>query len=83
MSKRCLQPLRLLAAGAFCWLLSGCTVITVGAAAVSVTATAVGLVADVAVGSVKLVGKGVGAAIDAASDDETDATRDSADTADH
>ena len=83
MPKRCLQPLRFLAAGAFCWLLSGCTVITVGAAAVSVTATAVGLAADVAVGSVKLVGKGVGAAIDAASDDEAALHSDDADTSDH
>ena len=69
------QPLRLLAAGAFfCTLLplSGCTVVAVGAAAVSVTATAVGVAADVAVGTVKLAGKGVGAAYGALSDDKPD-----------
>ncbi len=67
------QPLRSLAAGAFlCTMLSGCTVIAVGAAAVSATATVVGVAADVAVGSVKLVGKGVGAAYDAATDDKPD-----------
>ncbi len=69
------QPLRLLAAGAFfCALLplSGCTVVAVGAAAVSVTATAVGVAADVAVGTAKLAGKGVGAAYGALSDDKPD-----------
>lgn len=66
------QPLRLLAAGAFCCALtqlSGCTVVAVGAAAVSVTASAVGLAADAAVGTVKIVGKGVGKAYDAMTDD--------------
>lgn len=46
-------------------LLPGCMVMAVGGAAVSVTASAVGLAANVAVGSAKLVGKGVGAAVDA------------------
>lgn len=67
------QPLRLAAAGAFlCFLpaLSGCTVVAVGAAAVSVTATAVGLAADAAVGTAKIVGKGMGKAYDAMADDE-------------
>ena len=45
-------------------LLPGCTVVTVTATAVSVTATAVGLAADVAVGTAKVVGHGVGAAVD-------------------
>lgn len=61
------QPLRSLAAGAFfCALLAlpGCTVVTVGAAAVSVTATVVGVAADAAVGTAKVVGKGVGKAYD-------------------
>jgi len=48
-------------------LLAGCTVVTVASTAVSVTASAVVLAADVAVGTVKVVGKGVGAATDALS----------------
>jgi len=60
-------------AGAFlCLALSGCTVVTVGAAAVGVTATAVGLAADAAVGTAKIVGKGVGKAYDAVTDDKPD-----------
>ena len=55
-----------------CVALSGCTVVTVGAAAVGVTAAAVGVAADVAVGTAKLAGKGVGAAYDAISDDKPD-----------
>ena len=43
--------------------------LAVGSAAVSVTSTAVGLAANVAVGSAKLVGKGVGAAMDAMAED--------------
>ncbi|GAB2836096.1 hypothetical protein GCM10027276_43320 [Comamonas piscis] len=70
------KPLRLLAAGAFycasAWLLGGCSVVAVGAAAVSVTATAVGLAADAAVGTVKVVGKGVGKAYDMATGEEQD-----------
>lgn len=50
-------------------LLPGCTVVAVTATAVSVTATAVGLAADVAVGTAKVVGHGVGAAVDALSED--------------
>jgi len=56
------KPLRLLAAGAFFCALPGCTV-------VSVTAAAVGVAADVAVGTAKVVGKGVGKAYDAMSGD--------------
>lgn len=60
-------PLRLLAAGAFsCLLLSGCIAYTV----VSATASVAGLAVDAAVGTVKIVGKGVGAAVDAMSDDD-------------
>jgi len=47
-------------------------VVAVGAAAVSVTATAVGLAADAAVGTAKVVGKGVGKAYDAMTEDEED-----------
>lgn len=68
-----IQPLRSLAAGAFlCFALSGCAAVSVGAAAVSVTATAVGVAADAAVGTAKLVGKGVGKAYDAVTDDKPD-----------
>jgi hypothetical protein len=55
-----------------CLALSGCTVVAVGSAAVSVTATAVGVAADAAVGTAKLVGKGVGKAYDAVTDDQPD-----------
>lgn len=74
--RRLIQPLRLVAAGAFycatALVLSGCSVVAVGAAAVSVTATAVGLAADAAVGTVKVVGKGVGKAYDMATGEEQD-----------
>jgi len=64
---RTYQPLRLLAAGAFsCWLLSGCIAYTV----VSATASVAGLAVDAAVGTVKIVGKGVGKAADAVLDDD-------------
>lgn len=66
------KPLRLAAAGAFCCFLAGCTVVAVGATAVSVTASAVGLAADAAVGTAKVVGKGVGKAYDAVTDDKPD-----------
>ncbi|MDR0204330.1 MAG: hypothetical protein LBJ40_19490 [Delftia acidovorans] len=69
------KPSRSPALGAFLCLcatalLSGCTVVAVTATAVSVTASAVGLAADAAVGTVKIVGKGVGKAVDAMSDDD-------------
>ena len=74
--RRLLQPLRSVAAGAFycasALLLGGCSVVAVGAAAVSVTATAVGLAADAAVGTAKVVGKGVGKAYDMATGEEQD-----------
>ena len=60
-------------AGAFlCALLplSGCAVVAVAGTAVSITAGAVGLAADAAIGTVKIVGKGVGKAADAALDEE-------------
>ncbi len=50
-------------------LLAGCTVVAVTTTAVGVTATAVGLAADAAVGTAKVVGKGVGMAVDAMSSD--------------
>ena len=58
-------------AGAFlCLSLSGCAVVAVTSAAVSVTAGAVGLAADAAIGTAKIVGKGVGKAADALMDDD-------------
>ncbi len=64
--RHCPQPLRLAAAGAFlCTTLSGCAVVAVGAAAV-------GVAADVAVGTAKLAGKGVAAAYGALADDKPD-----------
>lgn len=48
----------------------GCAVVTVASTAVSVTAGAVGLVADAAIGTAKLVGKGVGKAADAVLGDD-------------
>ena len=62
---------RPLALGALCLtaLLPGCTVVAVATTAVSVTASAVGLAADAAVGTAKIVGKGIGKATDALTDD--------------
>ena len=53
-----------------CLSLSGCAVVAVTSAAVSVTAGAVGLAADAAIGTAKIVGKGVGKAADALMDDD-------------
>ena len=65
-------------AGAFlCLSLSGCAVVAVTSAAVSVTAGAVGLAADAAIGTAKIVGKGVGKAADALMDDEKPGISDS------
>ncbi len=50
--------------------LSGCAVVAVADAAVSVTAGVVGLAADAAIGTVKIVGKGVGKAADAVMGDD-------------
>lgn len=62
-----MQPLRLVAAGAFsCMLLSGCITYTVVSAAASVA----GLAVDATVGTVKIVGKGVSKAADALLDDD-------------
>lgn len=54
------------------WTLSGCAVVAVADAAVSVAAGAVGLAADAAVGTVKIVGKGVGKAADAMLGDDAE-----------
>lgn len=70
------KPLhRPLIAGAFfctALLLPGCAVVAVTSTAVSITAGAVGLAADAAIGTVKIVGKGVGKAADAMMDDKPD-----------
>lgn len=55
-------------------LLPGCTVVAVTTTAVSATASAVGLAADAAVGTARLVGTGVGKAVDALADDPAAAT---------
>lgn len=62
--------LPLLASVSLCVLQSGCTVIAVAGTAVSITAGAVGLAADAAIGTAKIVGKGVGKAADALMDDD-------------
>lgn len=67
MSRR-LALVSLLCAGC----LSGCAVVAVADAAVSVTAGVVGLAADAAIGTVKIVGKGVGKAADAVLGDDED-----------
>ena len=67
------RRLRQLTSGALlCALLSlqGCAVVAVTSTAVSVTAGAVGLAADAAIGTAKIVGKGVGKAADALMDDD-------------
>ena len=48
-----------------CLLLGGCAVVTVADTVVSVGASAVGLAADAAIGTVRITGKAVGAAADA------------------
>jgi hypothetical protein len=59
--------------------LSGCAVVAVVDTAVSVTAGVVGLAADAAIGTVKIVGKGVGKAADAViGDDEEKKAEDAA-----
>ena len=58
----------LLIGAVLCSTLSGCAVVAVTSTAVSVTAGAVGLAADAAIGTVKIVGKGVGKAADAMMD---------------
>jgi hypothetical protein len=54
----------------FALTLSGCAVVAVVDTAVSITAGAVGLAADAAIGTVKIVGKGVGKAADAVMGDD-------------
>ena len=49
-------------------LLGGCAVISVAGAAVGVAATGVGLATDVAVGTVRLTGKAVGAVLPGSSE---------------
>jgi len=74
------RPSRPLVLGVFLCLAAlspGCAVVAVTTTAVSLTASAVGLAADAAVGTAKLVGKGVGKAVDAlGGDDDTPAIGD-------
>lgn len=63
------------AAWAALGLLPGCTAIAVTGTAASVTASAIGLAASAAVGTVKVAGKGIGMAADAlGGDDKPDAS---------
>jgi hypothetical protein len=57
---------------AFCLPLGGCAVVSVASTAVSVTAGAVGLAADAAIGTARITGKAVGAAADAVLPDSED-----------
>jgi hypothetical protein len=50
---------------ALCLALPGCAVVSVASTVVSVGASAVGLAADAAIGTVRITGKAVGAAADA------------------
>jgi hypothetical protein len=61
---------KLILVALFALTLSGCAVVAIADAAVSVTAGVVGLAADVAIGTVKIVGKGVGKAADAVMGDD-------------
>lgn len=57
-------------------LCAGCAVVTVASTAVSVTAGVVGVAADAAIGTAKIVGKGVGKAADVVlGDDEKPPTK--------
>jgi hypothetical protein len=56
-------------------LLTGCAVVTIAGAAVGIAATGAGLAVDAAVGAVKLTGKAVGAAADAATPSDGDEPR--------
>ncbi len=60
-----MRPLRVLGLLSLAPLLSGCVVMTVAGAAVSVGAAVVGTAADVTVGAVKMAGKAIGSAVDA------------------
>jgi hypothetical protein len=51
-------------------LLSSCIVVSAATTAVSVGVSAVGVATDVAVGTTKVAGKAVGAAVDAVSSDD-------------
>ena len=67
MTRRWLPPLLMT------MLLPGCAVVSVASTAVSVTAGVVGIAADAAIGTAKIVGKGVGKAADAVLGDEDSA----------
>ena len=62
-----MRPLRVLGLLSVAPVLTGCVVMTVAGAAVSVGATVVGTAVDVTVGAVKVTGKAIGSAVDAMS----------------
>lgn len=51
-------------------IVSGCAVVTVASAAVSVGAAVVGTAVDVTAGAAKLTGKAIGSAVDAMTEDD-------------
>jgi len=57
-------------------LLGGCAVIAVADTAATVAVKTVGLAADAAIGTVRITGKVVGAAVDAALPDSPEAAKD-------
>jgi len=65
------KPLRAFALLSLSLLLSGCVVVTVAGAAVSVGATVIGAAVDVTVGAAKLTGKAIGSAVDAIGGSDT------------
>ena len=62
--------LRALGAALLASAATGCAVVTVAGAAVSVGATVVGTAVDVTVGAAKLTGKAIGSAVEAMTDDD-------------
>lgn len=63
-------PWRWLLATSALVVLGGCAVVTVASTAVGITAGAVGLAADAAIGTARIAGKGIGKAADAMLADE-------------
>ncbi len=69
-----MRLVRALAIGAVLAALGGCTVLTIAGAAASVAVTGASLAVDAAVGAARLTGKAVGAAADAATNDDEEST---------
>lgn len=65
-----MRLIRALLIGTALAALGGCTVLTIAGAAASVAVTGASLAVDAAVGAARLTGKAVGAAADAATQDD-------------